>query len=128
MTRLEWTEPAVSDLENIQDYIARDSSEYADAVVERLILSVEQLQLFPASGRFVPEAKDPRVRTVGRELQGDLSGEERCGADSYDRSWGKRSGPHEAETLGQAMIEGYPAEYSELTIAPVLKSIAFRRV
>ena len=64
MTRLEWTEPAVADLENIQDYIARDSSEYANAVVERLILSVEQLQLFPASGRFVPEAKDPRVREL----------------------------------------------------------------
>jgi plasmid stabilization system protein ParE len=25
MTRLEWTEPAVADLENIQAYIARDS-------------------------------------------------------------------------------------------------------
>ena len=64
MTRLEWTEPAVADLENIQEYIARDSSEYADAVVERLILSVEQLQLFPSSGRLVPEAKDPRVREL----------------------------------------------------------------
>jgi plasmid stabilization system protein ParE len=26
MTRLEWTEPAVADLENIQDYIAKDST------------------------------------------------------------------------------------------------------
>jgi plasmid stabilization system protein ParE len=26
MTRLEWTEPAVADLENIQDYIARNST------------------------------------------------------------------------------------------------------
>ena len=64
MTRLEWTEPAVADLENIQDYIARDSSEYADAIVERLILSVEQLLPFPASGRLVPEVKDPRVREL----------------------------------------------------------------
>jgi plasmid stabilization system protein ParE len=38
MTRLEWTDPAVADLEHIQDYIARDSVEYADALVERLIL------------------------------------------------------------------------------------------
>lgn len=29
MTRLEWTEPAVTDLENIQAYIARGSAEYA---------------------------------------------------------------------------------------------------
>jgi plasmid stabilization system protein ParE len=27
MTRIEWTEPAVADLENIQDYIARDSAD-----------------------------------------------------------------------------------------------------
>jgi plasmid stabilization system protein ParE len=33
MTRLEWTDPAVADLENIQDYLAKDSVEYADAVV-----------------------------------------------------------------------------------------------
>jgi len=46
MTRLEWTEPAVADLENIQDYIARDSAEYADALIERLILSVDRLESF----------------------------------------------------------------------------------
>lgn len=51
MTRLEWTEPAVADLENIQDYIAKDSAEYADALIERLILSVDRLESFPESGR-----------------------------------------------------------------------------
>lgn len=61
MTRIEWTEPAVSDLENIQDYIARDSAEYADAIVERLILSVDRLASFPESGRLVPEASDPKT-------------------------------------------------------------------
>lgn len=64
MTRLEWTEPAVSDLDNIHAYIARDSAEYADAFIERLILSAERLESFPASGRVVPEAKDQRVREV----------------------------------------------------------------
>lgn len=64
MTRLEWTEPAVSDLDNIHAYIARDSAEYADAFVERLILSAERLESFPASGRVVSEAKDQRVREV----------------------------------------------------------------
>ena len=64
MTRLEWTEPAVADLENIQDYIARDSAEYADALIERLILSVDQLESFPESGRRVPEATDPKVREL----------------------------------------------------------------
>ena len=60
MTRLEWTEPAVADLENIQDYIARDSAEYADALIERLILYVDRLESFPESGRRVPESTDPR--------------------------------------------------------------------
>ena len=64
MIRLEWTEPAVADLENIQDYIARDSDEYADAVIERLILSVDQLESFPESGRRVPESADPRIREL----------------------------------------------------------------
>lgn len=64
MTRLEWTEPAIADLENIQDYIARDSVEYADALIERLILSVERLESFPDSGRLVPESTDPKVREL----------------------------------------------------------------
>lgn len=64
MTRIEWTEPAVADLENIQDYIARDSAEYAEAIVERLILSVDQLETFPDSGRRVPESADSKVREL----------------------------------------------------------------
>ena len=64
MTRLEWTDPAVPDLENIQDYLARESPEYADSVIERLILSVERLKSFPESGRVVPEASDLKVREL----------------------------------------------------------------
>ena len=67
MTRIEWTDPAVSDLDNLHDYIARDSAEYADAFVERLIMSAEQLCSFPSSGRVVPEAKDRRVREISVE-------------------------------------------------------------
>jgi addiction module RelE/StbE family toxin len=64
MTRVEWTEPAVTDLKNIQNYIARDSAEYADAIIERLILSVDQLEAFPESGRRVPESADPKIREL----------------------------------------------------------------
>lgn len=64
MTRLEWTEPAVADLENIQDYLARDSAEYADALIERLILSIDRLESFPESGRRVPESTDLKVREL----------------------------------------------------------------
>lgn len=64
MTRIEWTDPAIADLENIQAYIAKDSDEYADAIIERLILSVDQLELFPESGRRVPESPDPKIREL----------------------------------------------------------------
>jgi len=60
MTRLEWTEPTVADLENIQDYIAKDSAEYADALIERLILSVDRLESFPESGRRCPNQQTQR--------------------------------------------------------------------
>jgi plasmid stabilization system protein ParE len=50
MTRLEWTDPAVAALDNIYDYISKDSAEYALAVVYRLTLSVERLKAFPESG------------------------------------------------------------------------------
>jgi len=61
MTRLEWTDPAVTDLENIHDYLARDSPEYANALIARLIQSVERLKPFPKSGRHVPEAPSTTV-------------------------------------------------------------------
>ncbi len=61
MTRLEWTNPAVTDLEHIHDYVARDSAEYANALIARLILSVERLKPFPKSGRHVPEAPSTTV-------------------------------------------------------------------
>ena len=35
--RLEWTEPAVADLENIRDYIKKDSEHYAARFVEKVI-------------------------------------------------------------------------------------------
>ena len=47
MTRLEWTEPAVADLKNIQDYIARDSAEYADALIERLMALLQASRAEP---------------------------------------------------------------------------------
>lgn len=62
--RLVWTDPAVEDLQGIVDYIARDSSFYADAVAERIVLAVERLVSFPRSGRIVPEADDPRIREI----------------------------------------------------------------
>lgn len=64
MKRVEWTAPAVEDLQEIRDYIARDSALYADAAAERIILACEALAAFPKRGRMVPEVCDPQLREI----------------------------------------------------------------
>lgn len=56
--RIEWTDPAVSDLAAIRDYIALDSEDNAIRFIGRLLESVEKISAFPQMGRSVPEAKD----------------------------------------------------------------------
>jgi plasmid stabilization system protein ParE len=55
MAELIWGDAAVSDLESIYDYIARDSHQYARHQVERIHQSAERLLQFPESGRHIPE-------------------------------------------------------------------------
>ena len=62
--RIEWTEPAVIDLENIRDYISRGSEYYGLIVVERIFDAVEKLSGFPNIGREVPEVNDPKIREI----------------------------------------------------------------
>ena len=64
MKAIEWSEPAVSDLVAVRDYIARDSQQYADRFVEKIFDSVEKLQQFPELGRRVRETNDELVREV----------------------------------------------------------------
>ena len=56
--RIEWTDPAITDLAAIRDYIARDSEHYAVQFVGRLIEAVEKLESFPEMGRRVPESHE----------------------------------------------------------------------
>ena len=62
--KLEWTEPALSDLESIRDYITKDSEYYANRFVERIIEAVESLEKFPEMGRKVPEAEAENIREL----------------------------------------------------------------
>jgi toxin ParE1/3/4 len=61
--KVAWSEPAVADLVAIHDYIARDSPQYAQRFVERLIAAAEPLESFPQLGRIVPEG-DGRHREL----------------------------------------------------------------
>ena len=64
MTKLRWTTQAVEDVEAIRKFVAHHSDAYADLVVARLLEAVERLELFPRSGRIVPELADPQLREV----------------------------------------------------------------
>jgi plasmid stabilization system protein ParE len=54
--KIEWTEPAITDLEAIRDYIATDSEHYAFQFTGRILEAVEKLTDFPERGRKVPES------------------------------------------------------------------------
>jgi toxin ParE1/3/4 len=64
MAQLIWTEPALSDLDAIADYIALDNPEAARRVVARVFHHVEQLAEFPESGSIPQEFRDSRYRQI----------------------------------------------------------------
>lgn len=64
MIRIEWTDPAVADLQTIVTYIARDSVVYADTMAEQIISSCETMAAFPQRGRVVAEAGNPKIREI----------------------------------------------------------------
>ena len=64
MTRVVWTPQAIVDVEEIRNYISRDSRHYAAVVVEQIMRAVERLEQFPRSGRSVPERPDSTLREL----------------------------------------------------------------
>lgn len=64
MAEIIWTEPALSDLDAIADYIALDKPEAARLLVQRVFQHVEQLSEHPKSGSRPPELKGWRYRQV----------------------------------------------------------------
>lgn len=64
MVRLKWTEPALSDLDAIADYIALDKPDAARKYVQRVFDAVERLQNFPISGTKIPELPDLPYRQL----------------------------------------------------------------
>jgi plasmid stabilization system protein ParE len=64
VTRLRWSPRSVDDLEAIRGFIARDSSQYADLVIQRIVAAADRLTQFPEIGRIVPEVGEPRLREL----------------------------------------------------------------
>jgi len=55
MAELIWSEKSLSDLEEVYDYIANDSQNYARQQMERIWQSAQRLCQFPESGHRLPE-------------------------------------------------------------------------
>ena len=65
MAEVIWTEPALSDLNEIAEYIAIDNFEAASRLVQEVFSVVERLESHPKSGRRPPELEK---RSVYREV------------------------------------------------------------
>jgi toxin ParE1/3/4 len=59
-----WTEPALSQLEDVAEYIALDNPGAASALVQSVFEQVERLERFPHSGREPPELPNSVYREV----------------------------------------------------------------
>jgi addiction module RelE/StbE family toxin len=62
MVEINWTEPAIADLEAIADYIALENPVAASELVRRVVDHVAQLAEHPESGSRVPELGRSRYR------------------------------------------------------------------
>lgn len=64
MAALIWTEPALSDLNDIAEYIGLDNRPAAQNLLGKVLAATRQLEAFPQSGRRPPELVD----SIYREL------------------------------------------------------------
>ena len=64
MAQLIWTEPALSDLNDIAEYIALENPAAAKALVRRVFTAVERLEKHPSSGKYPAELEGTRYREV----------------------------------------------------------------
>src|SRR5437870_4173759 len=59
-----WTLPAVEEVREIRDYIAKDSPRYAFAFLKNIFQVSRSLKTFPERGRKVAQVGDPTIREI----------------------------------------------------------------
>jgi len=64
MAQVVWSEPALTDLDAIADYIALDNPEAARRLVQKVFKQVEQLERHPKSGSVPAELRGSRYRQI----------------------------------------------------------------
>ena len=64
MAKIVWTESALNDLDDIGEYIAKDSVRYAELTVAKLFESPDILETHPLAGKMVPELQNEAIRQL----------------------------------------------------------------
>lgn len=64
MAEIIWSEPALTDLDAIADYIALENPVAAAELVRHIFQHVEQLAVHPRSGSMPPEFPSSRYRQI----------------------------------------------------------------
>ena len=66
MVQINWTDSALQDLNDIGDYISKDSIRYAEITVINLFESVDILEKHPFAGVKTPEFENENIRQLIR--------------------------------------------------------------
>lgn len=64
MVKVNWTDSAIIDLNEIGECISKDSVRYAQLTVDRLFNSVDILEDHPRSGKMVSEFQNDKIRVI----------------------------------------------------------------
>lgn len=64
MVKIIWTNRALTDLENIAEYISRNSMHYAKLTINNLVDTAQLIENNPQIGRIVPELQNEIIREI----------------------------------------------------------------
>jgi plasmid stabilization system protein ParE len=70
MAEIKWSKLALNDLDNIHEFIAKESSFYAQKTIENLIERASVLAAHPEIGREVPEYLRKDIKELIEEITG----------------------------------------------------------
>ena len=64
MVAIIWTERALVDLEDIAEYISKDSVRYAKVTIDNLVNETKRIHTNPFIGRMIPEVNQESFREL----------------------------------------------------------------
>ncbi|MBM2813886.1 MAG: addiction module toxin, RelE/StbE family [Ignavibacteria bacterium] len=62
--QIRWSPKAAVHLESVFTFIAKESPLYASITIQKILSLIENLSVFPESGRIVPEYNNPAIREL----------------------------------------------------------------